>query len=95
MRLECAPDVEDDLVDIASFIGRHNPRRAESYVAELHAAILTIEARPFAYPLRPEIGPDARSLSHGSYLILFRVLGEVVRVERVVHGARDMRRMLL
>jgi plasmid stabilization system protein ParE len=27
---------------------------------------------------------------HGNYLILFRIVGESVRVERVIHGARKL-----
>jgi plasmid stabilization system protein ParE len=28
---------------------------------------------------------------HGNYLILFRVVDKTVRVERVIHGARNLR----
>ena len=42
------------------------------------------------YILRPDIGNEARMAIVGSYAILFRVSGEVVRIERVVYGGRDL-----
>jgi plasmid stabilization system protein ParE len=30
----------------------------------------------------------------GRYVIFFRVLGDVVRIERVLHGARNLRAIL-
>jgi hypothetical protein len=30
----------------------------------------------------------------GDYVILFRVMGEVVSIRRVVHGARDLKRVV-
>ncbi len=49
---------------------------------------------PLLYRLRPEIGPDAWLTAFGRYVILFRLSGDVARVERVVHGARDLLQML-
>lgn len=42
------------------------------------------------YRVRPEIGTDARLATADSYVILFRVMGTVVRIERIVHGSRDL-----
>jgi toxin ParE1/3/4 len=42
------------------------------------------------YRLRPELGDDARMALVGRYVILFRIVGEVVRIERVVYGGRDL-----
>jgi plasmid stabilization system protein ParE len=40
--------------------------------------------------LRPEIGEGARMAMVGRYVILFRTIGEAVRIERVVYGGRDL-----
>jgi plasmid stabilization system protein ParE len=40
--------------------------------------------------LRPELGPDARLATVGSYVILFRIHQNAVRIERVLHGGRDL-----
>ncbi len=40
--------------------------------------------------LRPEIGKGARMAIVGRYVILFRTMAKVVRIERVVYGGRDL-----
>ena len=90
MRLELAPRVEDDLSDIGDYIALHSPTRAATFVDELIAQIERIGEYPFSYRLRPDIGTEARAAIHKNYLILFRIIGGVVRVERVVHGRRDL-----
>jgi len=47
---------------------------------------------PEAYPRRDEI---SRGMTvHGRYLMLFRVRPQEVRIERIVHGARDLGNVL-
>lgn len=43
-----------------------------------------------AYVARPELGEGLRSCAHGRYVIFFRPSPIVVRIERILHGARDM-----
>lgn len=38
----------------------------------------------------PDIGDEARMANLGNYAIRFRVTGDVVRIERVVYGSRDL-----
>jgi hypothetical protein len=51
---------------------------------------------PAIYPARPDLAPGLRMAVHGRYLVLFRELpGENgVRIERVLHGARNLPRLL-
>lgn len=42
------------------------------------------------YQLRPDIGEEARMATVGNYAILFRVMGEAVRIERVAYGGRNL-----
>ena len=86
---------EADLEDVADYIALHNPRRAVSFVRELRARCERIAERPRANRLREEFGLGVRGAVHGAYLILYthREDGRVV-VERVVHGARDLGRLL-
>ena len=90
MRLELSPLVAGDLEDIAAFIALDNPRRAVSFTREFRAKFLELKKHPQFYRLRPDIGEDARAGSVGNYAILFRVLGDVVRIARVVFGGRDL-----
>jgi toxin ParE1/3/4 len=90
MRLELSGFVEGDLDTIADYIAQDNPTRAVSFLHEIRAQILAVGQNPLLYRLRPEIDDGTRMATVGRYVILFRVLGEVVRIERVVYGGRDL-----
>jgi plasmid stabilization system protein ParE len=42
------------------------------------------------YRLRSEIDAEARLATVDNYVILFRIRHDAVRIERVVHGSRDL-----
>ncbi len=90
MRLEFSRHVESDVDAIAEFIAEGNPKRAVMVVRGIWRKILKVGEQPLAYQLRPEIGEGARLAVAGRNLILFRVIGEAVRIERVVYGGRDL-----
>ncbi len=90
MRLELSAFVEGDLDDIASYIAEDNPRRALTFIQEIRSKFAVVARDPLIYQLRPDIGEQARMASLGRYAILFRVVGEVVRIERVTFGGRDL-----
>jgi len=90
MRVELSRLVATDLEDIGDWIAEDNPRRAVSFIREFREAFLKIGEGPLLYQLRPEIGEDARLKTVGRYVILFRIDGDVVRIERVVFGGRDL-----
>ncbi|MHB8391921.1 MAG: type II toxin-antitoxin system RelE/ParE family toxin [Acidobacteriaceae bacterium] len=88
--MEFSRFVEADLDAIADTIAQDNSTRAVSFLAEVRAKLRAVATHPLLYRLRPEIGEDARVALAGRYVILFRVVGESVRIERVVYGARDL-----
>jgi toxin ParE1/3/4 len=90
MRVELSGFVEGDLDTIADYIAQDNPSRAVSFLREIGTQILAVGRNPLLYQLRPEIGEGARMAIVGRYVILFRTMGEVVRIERVVYGGRDL-----
>jgi plasmid stabilization system protein ParE len=49
-----------------------------------------IGRQPLLHQLRPEIGEGARLAVVGRYVLLFRIVDETVRIERVVFGGRDL-----
>ncbi len=96
-RLLLSPRAAADLEEIASIIARDSPRRADSFVAELEAKCRAVtEEAPASYPAREDLAPGLRVAVHGRYLVLFRENpGEnIVRIERILHGARDLPRLL-
>jgi plasmid stabilization system protein ParE len=90
MRLELSRYVESDLEAIADFIAEDSPRRAAMFIREIWQKVLRIGEQPLLYQVRDEIGAEARLVVVGRYVILFRVTGETVRIERVVYGGRDL-----
>jgi toxin ParE1/3/4 len=91
MQCRYSPVALDDLMGIAKYIAQDNPQRARSFVAELRASCSTLARQPGMGRLRPELGVGVRLFPHGNYVILFSALaGSGVRIERVLHGARDL-----
>jgi toxin ParE1/3/4 len=94
MRVELSRFVAPDLEAIADYIAQDNPERAISFLREIRDKLVFVGENPHVYRLRPEIGQDARVATVGRYVILFRTVGEIVRIERVVFGGRDLPALL-
>jgi toxin ParE1/3/4 len=90
MRLRFSPFVKYDLAEIAEYIAQDSPRHAVNWIRVLRSRFVEIAKQPLLYRLRPELGVDARLAPVGHYVILFRVRQDTVRIERVVHGSRDL-----
>ena len=95
MRIELSGFVASDLETIGDYIAEDNPARAVTFIQEIRAAIRRVGKSPLAYQLRPEIGEDARMAVLGRYVILFRIVQNTVRIERIVYGGRDLPALFL
>lgn len=89
-RLEFSPEATADLADIGGYIARDNPERARTFVDELEARCAGLIEYPDTGRARADLAPGLRSKPHGDYLIFYTPSEEVVRIERVLHGARDV-----
>lgn len=94
MRLNLSDFVEGDLEAIAEGNAEGNPRRALSFLGEIRAKFAVIACNPPLYRVRGEIGVDARAGVVGQYVILFRIVGKRVRIERVIYGGRELAELL-
>jgi toxin ParE1/3/4 len=90
MLVELSSFIESDLEAIADYIAQDNPMRAVSFIREIRVELRLVGQNPLLYQLWPEIGEDARLAVVGRYVILFHIVGEVVRIERVIFGGRDL-----
>ncbi len=90
MHLTITPLAEQDLEAIGDYIAQDNPRRALSFVEELHRQCERIARNPQGYRRRPELGQGLRSCAHGHYVIFFEANEGEVLIIRVLHGARDL-----
>jgi toxin ParE1/3/4 len=94
MRTRFAKAAEDDLEAIGDWIAEDNPNRAISFVLKIKERCARIGHMPKAYPLVPRHEESGiRRCAFGGYLIFYRVT-DVVEVLRVIHGARDVDRLL-
>ncbi|MCC5621135.1 type II toxin-antitoxin system RelE/ParE family toxin [Nostoc sp. CHAB 5715] len=94
MKLVFSPKAVNDLEEIGDYIARDNPERALSFIAEIEERCRKLLVTPEAFPSRDNLLPGARMVSYGRYLIFFRLVNGTVRVERIIHGARDLRNLL-
>lgn len=79
-----------DLGEITDFIALDNPERADRFEEELLQHAHKIARAPFAYVARLDLSPGLRSCAHGAYVIFFTINADSVRIERILHGARDL-----
>src|SRR3954470_12387562 len=95
MKVDVSAAAEADLVDIGEFIGRDSVTRAENFVQELLDACEAISQVPFSCAIVPRYRTlGFRRKVHGNYLIFYRVRDDRVEVVRIIHGARNIDRLL-
>lgn len=88
------PAARSDLKAIALFIAEDNPDRAVTFVEELRLVAAEAARRPASFPARPDLAVGLRAARHGRYLLFFEESADEVRIVRVLHGARDLQRLL-
>ncbi len=85
-----SPKARQDLLDIGDHIARDSPANARRFVARLLEQCKRIGRAPLGYVSREELAPGLRMAAFESYVISFRILDGTVRIERVLHGARNL-----
>lgn len=90
MKVTFSPAAAEDLLGIAEFIARDNPVRALTFVDELESKCDALGRAPGIGTVRPELGHGVRMLPHGRYLIFYREVNKGLRIERIMHSARDI-----
>jgi toxin ParE1/3/4 len=83
-----------DLNEINARIAADNPGAAERFRTIALRRIRLLERLPEGAQPRPEFGPDVRTIPIGRYIVILRVVGQKVTILRIVHGARDLPRLL-
>ncbi len=90
MKLNYSRLALNDLEEIAVYIAQDNPQRAHSFVDELEEKCRILSENPKLYRPRDEIAANLRMATHGDYLIFYRETDQGVRIERILHGARNI-----
>jgi toxin ParE1/3/4 len=83
-----------DLERIDKRIRDEDPRAAERFRANILRRIGLLESSPEAAHPRPKFGRDIRTIPIGRYIVIVRVTVPKVTVLRILHGARDLPKLL-
>jgi plasmid stabilization system protein ParE len=84
-----------DLEEIFDYIEKDNPRAAHRVWAELEAALAMLARRPLLGFSRPDwTAEPVRFWSVRSYVIVYRPDRKPLEVVRILHGARDVPRLV-
>lgn len=88
-----SPAALRDLDEISDYIAKDNYPRALTFTDELYDACAELLTNPMAHQDRSDLGLNLRQKVYKNYLIIFRIGPKAIRVERIVHGARDLKNL--
>jgi toxin ParE1/3/4 len=83
-----------DISSIAFHISLDNPNAARKWIAGILECSRKLGEFPATGVLVEDIRQGLRMFPFGKYVILFRQAGDDAEIVRVVHGARDWRKLL-
>ena len=90
MRLVFRPEAEADLTEIHDHIATDSPARARRFIALLRDRRAPLRQFPEMGRVRDDLRPGLRSLAVDRYVVIYRVLGDMVEIVTIVHGSRDV-----
>lgn len=81
---------EEDILQIyVTGVGLFGVDQAERYYAGLEQAFLFLAQFPYAAPQRTELSRSSRMHPYKSHLIVYRLDGRNIVIQRVRHGQED------
>jgi toxin ParE1/3/4 len=94
MKYRISRRADADIERICDFIATDNPEAADRLDEQIHEAILLLAKFPGLGHTRPDV-QDKRYLFRavGNYVIAYRLENKELVVVRIVHGARNFRKL--
>lgn len=96
-QLRYLPAAQADLVEILDYIAQDSPPRALTFVEKLDKRIGRLEQLPLMgrIPRHPKLREYGyRVLIVESYLVFYIIRGQTIEIHRVVHGSRNLDRLV-
>jgi len=90
-RVEFVDVADDEVLEIFDWIADESLDAAVRWRKGLDKSVARLSTFPRSCPVAPEsrvLGIEVRRLNYGDYRLLYRIVGRVVRVLHVRHGAR-------
>ena len=84
------PQAEIDLDEIWWYIPQNNPENADNFLDFILEQCLFLAQSPYSGKKRDELLQDLRSFPVRSYLIFYFPLENGIEIVRVMHGSRDI-----
>src|SRR5436309_3862651 len=78
---------------IYDYIAANNELAADQLLQTFDQKLELLSGMPGAGVARPDLGKNIRSWSVGNYLLLYRPIDGGIELLRVIHGARQVRRV--
>jgi plasmid stabilization system protein ParE len=95
-RFSLTPAARADLFEIDDYLRQESPPAAARVRAELRAAMRKLAGYPGIGHLRADLAEEPlRFWPVYSYLIIYRAETRPLQILRVLHGSRDVRKLLL
>jgi toxin ParE1/3/4 len=92
-RILRTPQSELDVLEITIYIARDSIAAADRLVDLFDAKLRALSLNPGLGPKRPELGDGVQSLPVGNYILFYRRIDDGIELLRILHGARDLRRI--
>jgi toxin ParE1/3/4 len=89
-----APAAAQDIEEIGDYIYAENPTAALRFISALRSRCSRIADVPNGGAPRFSLWPGLRSVAFQRYIIFYTADGGAIRIERLLHGARDIETIL-
>jgi toxin ParE1/3/4 len=95
-RASILPKAEEDVIEIASYIGADSPAAADRFADAFERACELLVSMPELGHLQAFAHPELEGLrsfpvkGFEKYLVFYRIAPPVLEIVRVLHGARDL-----
>lgn len=93
-RVVLTDSAKQDQLDIWLYVAADNPDAADRLLDEIDDVLRLLSGAPGLGRARDDIAPGLRYFPVGNYLILYELLPDGITVVRLVHGARQLSRIL-
>jgi toxin ParE1/3/4 len=93
-RFNVSREARKDLSEIFVYIARDNVAAARRVLSLFHQKFRAIAAQPGIGRQRDELKAGYQSHTADNYVIYYRFANGIVRILRVLHGARDLKKLI-
>lgn len=88
------PQAETDLEEIWWYIAQNNPKNADSFLDLIWKQCVFLAQSPYSGKKRDELFQDLRSFPVRNYVIFYLPLENGIEIVRVMHGSRDIDKVI-